>query len=56
MGTFRSDAWLSRRVFFVRLGAEVRETIYPGMGHTINDDEIARVRGLMARLIERDHA
>src|SRR4051812_42153989 len=33
------------------LGAEVRETIYPGMGHTINDDEIARVRGLMARLV-----
>jgi predicted esterase len=34
------------------LGAQVRETIYPGMGHTINDDEIARVRGLMARLLE----
>jgi predicted esterase len=33
------------------LGAQVRETIYPGMGHTINDDEIARVRGLMARLL-----
>jgi len=38
------------------LGAEVRETIYPGMGHTINDDEIARVRGLMARLLESDQA
>jgi phospholipase/carboxylesterase len=38
------------------LGAQVRETIYPGMGHTINDDEIARVRGLMARLLENDQA
>jgi predicted esterase len=38
------------------LGAQVRETIYPGMGHTINDDEIARVRGLMARLLESSQA
>ena len=29
------------------LGAEVTERIYPGMGHTINDDEIARVRKLL---------
>jgi predicted esterase len=32
------------------LGAEVSETIYPGMGHTINQDEIARVRALLERL------
>jgi predicted esterase len=38
------------------LGAQVRETIYPGMGHTINDDEIASVRGLMVRLLENDRA
>jgi predicted esterase len=38
------------------LGAETRETIYPGMGHTINDDEIARVRGLMARLLDDNPA
>ena len=29
------------------LGAEVTERIYPGMGHTINDDEIAHVRKLL---------
>jgi phospholipase/carboxylesterase len=29
------------------LGAEVTERIYPGMGHTINDDEIAHVRRLL---------
>ena len=45
----------STRVLGV-LGAQVDETIYPGMGHTINDDEIARVRGLMARLLESDQA
>jgi phospholipase/carboxylesterase len=32
------------------LGAEVTERIYPGMGHTINDDEIAQVRRLMSAL------
>lgn len=34
-----------------RLGGEVDERIYPGMGHTINDDEVKGVRGLLARLI-----
>jgi predicted esterase len=29
------------------LGAEVTERIYPGMGHTINDDEIAQVRRML---------
>jgi len=35
---------------FERLGAEVTKRIYPGMGHTINADEIAFARGLLARL------
>jgi predicted esterase len=30
------------------LGAQVTERIYPGMGHTINDDEIDRVRRMLA--------
>jgi phospholipase/carboxylesterase len=29
------------------LGADVTERIYPGMGHTINDDEIAHVRRML---------
>jgi phospholipase/carboxylesterase len=29
------------------LGAEVTERIYPGMGHTINDDEVAQVRRML---------
>jgi phospholipase/carboxylesterase len=32
------------------LGAEVEERIYPGMGHTVNQDEIDRVRALLERL------
>jgi predicted esterase len=32
------------------LGAEVTARIYPGMGHTINDDEIANVRRLLEAL------
>lgn len=36
-----------------RLGAEVTERIYPGMGHTVNEDEIAHVRAIMDRLLER---
>jgi predicted esterase len=32
------------------LGAEVDERIYPGMGHTVNDDEIAAASALLARM------
>jgi phospholipase/carboxylesterase len=34
------------------LGAEVTERIYPGMGHTINDDEVKHIRGILARLVQ----
>jgi phospholipase/carboxylesterase len=34
-----------------RLGADVTERIYPGMGHLINEDEIGFVRGLLAALL-----
>jgi phospholipase/carboxylesterase len=34
-----------------RLGGEVTLRIYPGMGHTVNQDEIAFVRGMMAALV-----
>jgi predicted esterase len=36
-----------------RLGATVTERIYPGMPHTVNDDEIAFVKQLLADLVER---
>jgi predicted esterase len=34
------------------LGAEVTERLYPNLGHTINQDEIDFVRGMMAALVE----
>jgi predicted esterase len=33
-----------------RMGAEVTERIYPAMGHTVNEDEMELVRGLVAAL------
>ncbi|MFO7170414.1 MAG: dienelactone hydrolase family protein [Chloroflexota bacterium] len=33
-----------------RLGAAVDERIYPGMGHTVNEDELAAVRAMMAAI------
>ena len=38
------------RDLFTSLGAEVDTRIYPGMPHTINDDEIAGVAALLARV------
>jgi predicted esterase len=32
---------------FARMGASVTKRIYPGMGHVVNDDEIAFARGLL---------
>lgn len=34
------------------LGGDVTERIYPGMGHTINDNEITFVQGLVAKVSE----
>lgn len=35
---------------FERAGARVVERIYPGMGHTVNDDELEFTRGLMRQV------
>jgi len=34
-------------VVFARMGAAVTERIYPGMGHLVNEDEVAFTRALM---------
>jgi len=36
-----------------RMGASVTERLYAGMGHTVNADEVAFVRGMMAALSPR---
>lgn len=35
-----------------RLGAEVTQRLYPGMGHTVNQDEIDFVREMMSELLQ----
>ena len=36
---------------FRALGADVTERIYPGMGHLVNEDEIAFTRDLLAKVV-----
>lgn len=36
---------------FARLGARVKRTLYPGMGHLVNDDEIAEVRAILDEVL-----
>jgi predicted esterase len=35
---------------FERMGADVTTRIYPGMGHLVNDEELAFARDLLSRL------
>jgi phospholipase/carboxylesterase len=39
------------RDVFTTLGAEVDMRIYPGMGHTVNDDEVRAVTALLAAVV-----
>ncbi len=36
-----------------KMGADVTLRVYPGMGHTVNEDEVRFVRGLLARIQEQ---
>jgi phospholipase/carboxylesterase len=38
------------------LGAEVDERVYPGMGHSVNEDEIGAVRALLAVMTAPENA
>lgn len=37
-----------------RMGGEVETRLYPGMGHTVNFEEIGRVREMMVNLLGKD--
>ena len=39
-------------VLFSSLGSQVTKKIYPNMGHTINEDELAQARALIAGVIQ----
>lgn len=36
-----------------QLGAQVTTRVYPGRGHTVNEDELEHVRAMMDRVVER---
>jgi predicted esterase len=36
---------------FTRLGARVKRTLYPGMGHLVNDDEIVEVQAVLDEVL-----
>jgi len=38
------------------LGGDPTERIYPGMGHTINDDEVKHIRSILAGLVQSSAA
>ncbi len=35
-----------------KLGASVKKTIYPGMGHTVNEDEISHINKMIQKVLE----
>jgi predicted esterase len=37
-----------------KLGGQVTERLYPGMGHTVNEDELAFVQGMMVGIASSD--
>ena len=45
--TFRSRACMSLTEALRKLGGQVTENIYPGMGHTIVQDEIEHVQKIL---------
>lgn len=36
---------------FARLGARVKRTLYPGMGHAVNEDEVTQVRAVLDEVL-----
>ena len=48
--TFRKRASSKAQTVCERMGANVTRRIYPGMGHLVNDDEIAHARALLESL------
>jgi phospholipase/carboxylesterase len=46
------DRVLRSAQIFRNLGATVTERIYPGMGHTVNEDEISVIHELLSRTIK----
>lgn len=52
-GHIPKERVLESEALFTRLGARVTRVLYPGMGHLVNDDEIARVQQVLDQLRSR---
>lgn len=46
-GHIPKERVLESEAVFRRLGANVRRTLYPGMGHLVNDDEIGELQRIL---------
>jgi len=46
-GHIPKERVLESEAVFARMGASVTRRLYPGMGHLVNEDEIAFVRGML---------
>jgi phospholipase/carboxylesterase len=59
LGGASDDPWVpaarmqETAAVFQRLGAHVDATLYPSLGHAIADEQIARARAILNRLMER---
>jgi predicted esterase len=50
-GHIPKDRVIESQDVFSRLGARVRRTLYPGMGHLVNDAEIAEVQAVLDEVL-----
>ena len=46
-GHIPKERVIESEAVFLRLGAQVTRTLYAGMGHTVNDDEITHVQEVL---------
>lgn len=51
-GHIPKERVLDSEAVFRRLGADVTRTLYPGMGHLVNDDEIAALQRMLDRVAD----
>ena len=59
LGSSDVDGWVplervkESTAIFKKMGADVTERIYPGMGHLVNEDEITHARAIMESITQR---
>ena len=50
-GHIPKERVIESEAVFARLGARVKRTLYPGMGHAVNEDELAEVRAVVDEVL-----